>query len=145
MEDEARARRRWENGNTSHLKSWTCKNGEESALELAMMHGRKRKRPKFETLDSNILKCHLKIFQYATTITKIPPRPLNRRSPWRTRGNDVENEVRETLKVLSPDEPVDQTLTDSNVRMNHKWCTKECVNRYLMHQGNNENFWVKNK
>ena len=50
-------------------------------------------------------------YLYQQEITpNISPGPLNRRSPWRTKGNGAENEARETLKVLGPDEPVDRWL-----------------------------------
>ena len=75
MEDEARARkgvvadREKERG--SHLKPWECENGERLKLKLAVTHRRKRKRPKFENLASNLLKSNLKASIYCNE-------PLNR-------------------------------------------------------------------
>ena len=55
-------------------------NGEGSTLELAVMHERKRKRPKSETLASNIVNSHPKRLQFAAMPQKISLKPLNRRS-----------------------------------------------------------------
>lgn len=64
MEDGARAKRGVEASEErgSHLKPWTCRNEEGSTLELAEMLEWRRKQPKFETLTSNLLKFHPKMF-----------------------------------------------------------------------------------